>query len=313
MAPLTADNTAARAGYRADIQGLLIALLMRGPWPRAVQQAAGGVGLAGIIVSSFLFTGYMPYLWHWPLLVIARCIHGQTAASAASAALAVSCAVAVAAVSRRFADGAVEFGKAHRWFAAPDAIGTVALIGEWLRMIDGVKPQVVIVVHRSTVDVDVDVEGALRFNAGYASRHHVVDDPAEKQRRWGSGVDAMLGELASRSVRVIWVEVGPEFPLQFEHQLPSLLRLVRPIGVVSRAELDARRRSIRAAEAPVLAKYAAIVDVMDPTDVLCDACECRSTINGQRAFYDDDHINVFGSRLLKDLYVEHLQRAYRQP
>lgn len=158
------------------------------------------------------------------------------------------------------------------------------------------QPSVVVIANRSTIYTHPTVgepENAVHRLSTSSSDPSGSRD--EALALWSAGIEATVAELEAGGARVVVFGMVPEFWPDFVDRYS----LARPDldPVMTRSELDERQTAVDAATLAGLPDTAAFVD---PTDTICPTFPCRPTDDTGWLYYDPDHLNERGSRLLAD-------------
>lgn len=166
-------------------------------------------------------------------------------------------------------------------------------------VITDVQPKVVILAARSLEYVNT-VSDSDKWITGQPPQDVFVTD------LWLATLEESIEHYRGLGVRVIWVHNVPEFERNENHLLdgPTLLSPTRS-RVLSQNELQAQRGTVILREAELLAGMAG-VHSLDPALSLCDP-DCVDAGPDGFLYRDSNHLNSFGSRLLKEAIVESLQ------
>lgn len=177
-----------------------------------------------------------------------------------------------------------QFEDCRAWVDA--AIGLVAEL----------QPSVVVIANRSTIYTHPTV--GEPENAVHRLSTSSTDPSGSRDEAlalWSAGMEATVAQLEAGGARVVVLGMVPEFWPDFVDRYS----LARPDldPVMTRAELDERQIDVDAATRAGLPDTAAFVD---PTDTICPTFPCRPTDGAGWLYYDPDHLNERGSRLLVD-------------
>lgn len=115
---------------------------------------------------------------------------------------------------------------------------------------------------------------------------------AERLKMWQSYCD-VLRYFLSANKRVILVLQAPELPKPIE-ALALRDRSPQKLEGASTEWWEERNRFVR----PRLGDLPKGVSVIDPAAMLCDAKTCYATRDGVALYFDDDHLSLFGAKLV---------------
>lgn len=163
-------------------------------------------------------------------------------------------------------------------------------------LVADLQPAVVVIANRSTIYTHPTVgEPENAVHRLSTSSSDASDSRNEALALWSAGIEATVADLEAGGARVVVLGMVPEFWPDFVDRYS----LARPDldPVMTRAELDERQTDVDAATQAGLPDTAAFVD---PTDTICPAFPCRPTDDAGWLYYDPDHLNERGSRLLAD-------------
>ena len=115
------------------------------------------------------------------------------------------------------------------------------------------------------------------------------------------GLDATLQRLRSDgTTRVHLMLQTPELGFDPSNCLAFGMRVRSAHAcTIARGDVLARQSSYRQAMESVLARHPE-VDVIDPTQALCDARFCNATASGKILYRDDDHLSLDGAAIVYD-------------
>jgi hypothetical protein len=176
------------------------------------------------------------------------------------------------------------------------------------KKIDSLDPDILIIANMSDLYVDGSGLGAIIRNFdGEAAK-----DRYEGLEFWIDNWRSLLnGKLASRKVLVV-----QQSPLSAMREPILLQKFISSVGEpillqklfdeeVSLDNSDTRNMIVQA-EAELFKNYKNVA-VFDPASVLCEAQNCRQTLNGDALYYDGRHLTVRGSLLMVDGITKALQ------
>ncbi|NBO56636.1 MAG: acyltransferase [Actinobacteria bacterium] len=176
------------------------------------------------------------------------------------------------------------------------------------KKIDSLNPDILVIANMSDLYVDGSGLGAIIRNFdGEAAK-----DRYEGLEFWIENWRSLLNDrLKSQKVLVI-----QQSPLSAMREPILLQKFISSIGEpillqklfdeeVSLDNSDTRNMIVQA-EAELFKNYKNIA-VFDPASVLCDAKNCRQTLNGDALYYDGRHLTVKGSLLMVDGITKALQ------
>ena len=127
-----------------------------------------------------------------------------------------------------------------------------------------------------------------------------IGDTLAMQAAFEEGLVRSIEGFRGAGKRVLLVLGVPEIGFQPDECLvgrPFGLRQVRQPCGVPRAAFDRRNAGYRALVSRIAAR-APKVEVIDPTDVFCDAALCRATDGATVLYSDGNHLTLAGSRLV---------------
>lgn len=117
------------------------------------------------------------------------------------------------------------------------------------------------------------------------------------------GLESMVQTLLQDSRnQVVFVHQVPEFPFLPRNCLRTLTSTKGWACGVSRAVVDAHYRTYTDAVNRVLARYPQVAQFA-PMDFLCDAEQCYSVLDGRLLYYDNNHVNMRGAKMLLDKII----------
>jgi len=150
-----------------------------------------------------------------------------------------------------------------------------------------------------------DLAGPIGHSA-FDDGHRRSEAAAEVYRL---GLEATLAQLATRPLRILFVDQAPE--LGFDPRACS----PRPFGLgrsgeaqcgLARRAVDARQQTYRAIVDDVLARNPRIVRV-DPLPLFCDANRCSAWRGGMMMYHNDDHLSRAGGAVVVDAVLARLR------
>ena len=118
-------------------------------------------------------------------------------------------------------------------------------------------------------------------------------DLATLPQAFASSYVASVRALRRAGLRVGVLLDGPAF----RHTSTECLARGGDACVTDRAVNDARQAVVKAAMLALHAEDPG-VQVFDPTEILCPTGQCSQYMDGTLAYWDDDHWNVHGSRIM---------------
>ncbi len=160
------------------------------------------------------------------------------------------------------------------------------------RLVDQERPRVVVLASRTSAYLNPVLYGHWT-GASWVDEVTAVEE-------WVARASDAVSVYRSSGARVLWVHGVPEFPPdEGGRELgPTLVQQERLFRSLSLAELRAQRGGVVDAVRSALEGIPGVA-LFDPADVLCTPV-CRNGAEDTYFYYDDNHLNATGSRLLTE-------------
>lgn len=141
-------------------------------------------------------------------------------------------------------------------------------------------------------------------------RYHTRPELTDHITIWEAAMRATLTELTAAGKRTIFVLDNPELGFDPKTCLDSRpLRLtpknLRTPCAISRATFEERNREYRALVTKVLADFPQVI-LVDGAKPFCDDQWCWAMKDGEMLYIDDDHLSLYGARLVAQAILPHL-------
>jgi peptidoglycan/LPS O-acetylase OafA/YrhL len=170
-----------------------------------------------------------------------------------------------------------------------------------LALVQTLQPEIVIIANRSpsyTLTPNGDSPYTVVNNDD-----SIATSQSDALIAWEDGMTRIIDQIDAARTRIIIVETVPEFPGATG---TNTISIFRPKG----DPLDLDLQTVAARRAPTAAIHKRLtsrpnVSVFDPVPILCDQT-CSQYSDGMWIFYDDDHLSVAGSLLLKPGLFDHI-------
>lgn len=117
------------------------------------------------------------------------------------------------------------------------------------------------------------------------------------------GFEQMIQALSQDAHnRLVFVHQVPEFPFLPRNCLRTLNATSGWACGVSRVQVEEHYRTYTDAVTRVLARYPQ-VEQFSPMDIFCDTQQCYSVYDGKLLYYDNNHVNIRGAKLVMDQLI----------
>jgi peptidoglycan/LPS O-acetylase OafA/YrhL len=120
-----------------------------------------------------------------------------------------------------------------------------------------------------------------------------------------NGMARAVDRLIAAGKRVVIMIDVPELGFRpqecVDRPLRSAVGAIRAPCAIGRAETMTRQSMHREAVSAIQRRHPTHVTVFDPADYLCDESLCYAMLRGHMVYRDDDHLSLFGSRMLGTL------------
>ncbi len=162
----------------------------------------------------------------------------------------------------------------------------------------------------------VDDAGFVILDGYWNARFRQTNnDPKQAAERLEAGFSELMKTFAGDGSRRMLV-LGP-LPSFWRSDPFNCLDLARSLGLsqdrcgVPRAVEDAWRADTIAVLKSVVARYPN-ARLIDPVDLFCDERICMPIKDGTLAFFDDNHVNAYGAKLIFDRFKSDFEWAFKE-
>lgn len=130
----------------------------------------------------------------------------------------------------------------------------------------------------------------VRFKAG--------ESQDDFDNSFSSALMQTLCPIAASGRRVIVLQPIPEMHFNVPGRMARLAMMTNRTGEVVLPWSDYRLRHARALQLLQSVHQKCGVELVDPTEALCDGIVCRGSLDARPLYFDDDHLSEFGNKLL---------------